>query len=172
MSDADGILEIHASPLKTVLLMLGSLAFAALAAAMMLGWFPDLSDYYRFVGFLGFCMFGPCSVLWAAKLVRERGPVVTLSPQGLRDIRIAPQTIPWTAIWRTSVWETHGTKFILLDVDPEFERQMTLSRIVRWTRGGNRSMGIQGLSVATTGLKISHDTLFSRIAAQVEAAHH
>jgi hypothetical protein len=54
-----------------------------------------------------------------------------------------------------------GQKVMVLAVDPAVEAGLNLSRIARWTRQANRSLGADGLCVTAQGIKTTYATLFS-----------
>lgn len=88
-----------------------------------------------------------------------QGTVVTLSPQGIRDIRIAPEVIPWSAIRNVSTWKSQSQRIMVLDVDPETESRLPLSKIARWTREANKKLGADGLCVTAQGINTDYDGL-------------
>jgi hypothetical protein len=81
-------------------------------------------------------------------LLSVSGPVVTVTPEGIRDTRVAAEVIPWSAITGISTWQYRGQKIMVLAVDPATESGLTLTRIARWSRGANRALGADGLCIA------------------------
>jgi hypothetical protein len=115
--------------------------------------------FLEFAGYVGAVLFGVCTVVIVWRLLRQRGPVITVTPEGIRDTRVAAEEIPWRAITEVSTWRYRGQKIIILAVDPTVESRLTLTRIARWSRGPNRLLGIDGLCIAVTGLDTSFDAL-------------
>jgi len=126
---------------------------------------PDMrpSSIVRAISIFGTAFFTLCTltVLW--RLLFDRGPVVTVSPQGICDRRVAADVIPWSAIRRISTQEHTGQRTLVLNVDPAFERTLRLSMIARYARGANRALGADGLCVTAQGLQIGYDDLFELV---------
>jgi hypothetical protein len=134
------------------------------------GWrHPLRYDLFFVVGIVGALFFGlgTAVMLWRALTT---GAVVTLAPEGLRDVRVAREFIPWTAIERVSTYTISGQSFVIVAVAPEVEQRLTLTAIARWTRGANRAIGADGLAVGPQGLAIDCAALQAAIEARVEAA--
>jgi hypothetical protein len=154
------------------LLVLGILMTAA-AAAVAFHLFPvrrgSLTEFLG--GDVGTLFFALCTLLIAWRTVSAVGgaPVVTLSPDGIRDMRVAAETIPWSAVTKISIWQSQGQRVIVLAVEPAVEQQLTLTRIARWSRGANKMLGADGLCVTAQGLKTSFDTLRAATIAYAEA---
>ena len=159
------VIEIKTSALGTLVLIGASAILAALGAAIALDLLPDSQAgiVHRVIGGAGVLFFGLGTIAWLWRQLGSRGAVLTISPEGIRDRRIAPDTIPWSAIRRIFTWERSGQRILVLDVDPAVERTLHLSRIARWTRGANRKLGANGLCVATHGLEIGYDELFELV---------
>lgn len=112
-------------------------------------------------GTIGVVFFGLCVLLLVGRFLNRRGGIVTLGPQGLRDIRIAPGFVPWAAIEDISTWGGGMNGVIVLRVRPETERALRLTPMARWTRGLNAKLGADGLCVAAAGLKADYATLLA-----------
>jgi len=164
MNEAN-VVEIKTSAWRTLPLIGASVLMTALGAAIVLDVLPDSQAgiVHRVVGGLGVLLFGLGTIAWLWRQLGSGGAVLTISPEGIRDRRIAPETIPWSAIRRIFTWEYSGQRILVLDVDPAVERTLHLSRIARWTRRANRKLGADGLCVATHGLKIKYDELFELV---------
>jgi hypothetical protein len=95
---------------------------------------------------------------------------VTITPEGIRDSRIARDVIPWTAVQRISTWTHSGQNIMVLAVDPAVESRLSLTQIAKITRAANPSFGIDGLCVTAQGLKMSNEDLLRNCMAYA-AAH-
>jgi hypothetical protein len=115
--------------------------------------------------------FGPCTALAFWKLLTAGRTVVTISPDGIKDIRLAADILPWSGVRNISTAKLERQKFIVLAVEPSTEERLPLTRMARWTRGPNRMLGIDGLCVSAIGLKINHDALLRTCLAYWQAAH-
>jgi hypothetical protein len=85
--------------------------------------------------------------------------VITISPEGIRDTRIATALIPWSAVSNISTWEFSNQKAMVLAIPPGVEDQLGLTRMARVTRDANCALGADGLCVTAAGVKIDYDTL-------------
>jgi hypothetical protein len=170
MSQTGQILEIQSSPAKLVgLLFLGILMTAASAYAA-LGGIVRPGSYLEFMSWAGVVFFGAMLALIVYRLFNAKDALVTISPEGILDKRVAARIIPWAAVRKVSVWELQRQKVIVLDVPPEVEGSIQMTRMARFTRGPNKSLGADGLCVTAAGLKISHDKLLEAVLAHVDAA--
>jgi hypothetical protein len=109
------------------------------------------------------------AALYIVALLFQSGPVVTLSPSGLRDVRISPDIIPWTALAGVGTWEAHGQQVMVLKLHPAAEEKLTLTRMARMTRGANAKLGADGLSVTPAGLAMSYGDLLATTIAYATA---
>ena len=126
-------------------------------------------DLAYFIMWIGVVFFGGCTLLIASRLFGGSEPVVVISPEGIRDTRVASGTIPWPAIGRIGTWSMSGQQIMTLDIDPEFERTLDLTRMVRMTRGANAKLGVPGLAIAASGLDCTFDQLLGWTVAHAEA---
>jgi hypothetical protein len=153
----DETIIIESSPAKLLLLVgMGVLMTAVSAAVIVL---PDAGLIQQGVGYLGVGFFGLCTgvILW--RLLGASGPVITISPQGIWDKRVAADPIPWSAVAGISTWEFRRQKVMVLAMKPGAEERLDLTRMVRWTRGANRALGADGLCITAAGTKVDHDEL-------------
>lgn len=158
------------SPWKMGLIVLGCIGFVAASALMIIG----VIDGRRFgldastVGWIGAIVFGAFLLLALWRLIGTRGPVVTVSPRGLHDTRISKKVIPWSAVRGVSIWQMSNQKIIVVAVTPEAEQAIGLTRMAKWTRGANRSLGADGLCI-NPGIRAKPDDLLRLIIAFGEA---
>ncbi len=145
---------LGASPLRTLALVAGGLAFGVLGAAMAFGYFDGIEPWSKgwLAGWAGLIFFLACAVLGLAQAM-TRGAVVTVGPQGVRDVRISPDWIPWAAITGISERSVKGTHLLNLRIDPAFEATLSLTRLARWSKGANAAVGYGGYSITAAGLK-------------------
>jgi hypothetical protein len=166
------VVEIKTSAPRTLGLIGLSMLLTAFSAAIALDALPGehIDIVSRAFGIAGVLFFGLGTVAWLWRHLRSDGTVLTISREGIRDTRIAPETIPWSAVRKIFTWEYSGQRILVLDVDPAVERTLHLSAIARWTRGANRKLGADGLCIATHGLKINYDELFELVRRHVQQA--
>jgi hypothetical protein len=171
-AEATEQLQLNQSPWQMLKMLVLGIGMTALCAVLGLGLLDNTppGSFGQFIGIIGVAFFGLCTVLIFWRFVSTRGPVVTLTPEGIQDKRVAAEAIPWTAVRGISTWQSHGQKFMVLAVDPDVESKLSLTRTAAWTRGANRTLGADGLCITTNGLSISHDKLLKTATAYAQAA--
>jgi hypothetical protein len=174
MIDTSRTLQIESSAWKMLGLTAAAILMATLSAAIALRLLPGVApgSFHEFIGYIGLLFFGLCAGVLIWRSMRQRGPVVTITPEGIRDTRVAAEFIPWRAVRGISTWSYQRQKVMVLAVDPALESTLTLTTIARWTRGANRGLGVDGLCISAQGLKIGYDTLLETSMAYAEAAVH
>jgi hypothetical protein len=118
-----------------------------------------------------FCiiMFGSATIQATGRLFGSRHPVLFLTRDGFKDIRISSEWIPWSTI--LSLDDYRGAGFIeglILDVDPQFVRKLRLGFVIRFARMGNRLFGYRGLWVDAFPL----ENMSTHALLEVMRAHH
>jgi hypothetical protein len=167
-----GVLEISQSPWRMIALAGLGILMTALSASIALHLLPNLhlSSFQELATYAGTVLFALATGFVVWRLLTVRGAVITISPEGIRDTRVAAEFIPWNAIAGISTWQYRGQKVLVLAVDPAVESRLTLTRIARWTRGPNRALGADGLCVTAAGLNIRYDELLKTCLAQFQSA--
>jgi hypothetical protein len=105
-------------------------------------------------------------------LLHWRGPIITIAPEGIRDIRIAAGFIPWDAIARISTRSSQGFgvgRCMMLFLKPGVTRQLSLTWFGWLTRVLNPLFGVNGLTILAAGLKTDYDNLFQTTLAYARA---
>jgi hypothetical protein len=173
MIDTRRSVEVEGSPARMFGLAMLGVLMTALSAAVALHAFPNVppGSFAEFFGYVGTVFFGACTVLLLWRAFTTRGPVVTITPDGIHDSRVAAEFIPWSAVSDINVWESNGQRVMVLAVDPAVEAGLGLTRIARWTRGANRALGADGLCVTAQGLKMGFDELLATSLAYGRAWH-
>jgi hypothetical protein len=161
-ADMSRTIEFHAALTRQLSLLIFAVLSFAVAAALAFNRIPNMPSDPAAVssGYFGMAFFGLCAAVAIWQLLSHRGPIVTVSPQGLRDVRIAPETIPWSAIKGISTWRTQRSMVLLVAIEPAAEERLTLTRTARWTRQSHRRYGADGFCISPQGLKVSYPTLF------------
>jgi hypothetical protein len=80
----------------------------------------------------------------AGRLFGSRQPVLFLTREGFKDIRISSEWIPWSMILSAKDYRGKG---LVLDVAPQFMSRLRLSFVTRFTGTANRLFGYRGLWV-------------------------
>jgi hypothetical protein len=170
--DAADLVNIEGSP--AALLMLTGLGVLMTAVSAVVGFgllgIDDASPFSRTICIFGTAFFGLCTLIALYRLLFVRGPVITISSQGICDRRVAADVIPWSSIHKLSTWEHSGQRALVLNVDPAVERTLRLSTMAKYTRSANRALGADGLCLTAQGLKISYDELWKLVEQRVPAA--
>lgn len=160
--DATRTIEFHASPARLLTLLTFSAMSTVIAAVLAFRPFPAIPSDPAAVsaGYSGVVFFSFCAAVAIWRLIGQRGPIVTVSPAGLRDVRVAAEPIPWPAIRSISTMQMQRQMVLVLAIDPATEARLTLTRLARWTRSANRALGADGLVISAHGLKVGYPTLF------------
>lgn len=132
-TDANETVEITQDTAKVITHAAGAALFAGFCAAVALHVIPGttVGSIREFCVALGAVFFGLLAILLTCRLFSMGGgrPVVTLSPLGIRDIRVAAEFIPWSAIQHVSSLQVRRQTFIVLMVDPAVEATWTTSEL-------------------------------------------
>ncbi len=169
-ADTTRTITFSNSPAKMVGLIALGVLMTALSAAVAFRWIGDPHPVFISIAYFGVVLFGLCIVVFAWRLISMRGPVVTVTPQGIRDIRLSPDLIPWSAVREVKTWQFGMQKTVVLAVDPAVESKLNLAPAMRWSRGANARLGADGLCVAGQGLATDYETLFRTCADYAAAA--
>ena len=126
------------------------------------------------VGLLGMVVGGLWAVLSLWGALTSRGPVVTITREGIRDTRVAAGLIPWRAVREVRVLKIRGRvpAGVVLEIDPAVEASLNLTGIARWMRSLSRFLGASRLRITITaqGLKVEVDQLLSLCLGHAQAS--
>jgi hypothetical protein len=159
MIEANGRIEIKASPLKMFLLAAASLGFVA-AGVWMVQTLPG-GAFAHLMGWLAILFFGLCAVGWCWQAFSLRGNVVVMDRNGILDRRVSDHPIPWDKVQAISTWSNENQKIIILKLDPAFDDIFPTKTITRMTRSANAKLGADGIPINPMGLKLSYDELMA-----------
>ena len=161
-TDTSRTIEFYASPARLITLLLFSTMSTGIAAVLAFRLLPNMSNdpAATSAGYTGMIFFAFCAAVAIWRLVQQRKAAITLSPAGLRDVRVASQPIPWRAIKGISTLQMQRQMVLVIAIDPAEEAHLTLTRVARWTRSANRRLGADGLVISPQGLTIGYPTLF------------
>jgi hypothetical protein len=161
-TDTSRTIEFYTSPARLITLLLFSTMSTGIAAALAFRLFPNMINdpAATSAGYTGMVFFSFCSAVAIWRLIQQRGAAVTLSPAGLRDVRVAAEPIPWRAIKSIATLQMQRQMVLVVTIDPAEEGRLTLTRVARWTRNANRRLGAHGLVVSPQGLTVGYPTLF------------
>jgi hypothetical protein len=98
--------EIEASPVRMLGLAALGLLMTALSTAVAPRAFPNVraGSFVEFCGTAGAVFFAVCTMLLLWRAFTTHGAVVTITPEGIRDGRVAAELIAWSAVNGIAVW--------------------------------------------------------------------
>ena len=174
MTDTTQTIEIKHSKAKLILLAaLGLLMTSGAAWVLTLDLGPGQAARAweaKAAGFVGVPFFLLCTLIAVWRLFAPDVPVLTLSPDGILDTRVAAKVIPWAAVEQISTWTYHRQNIIVIKVPPEVESQIGLSRMAQWSRKANAALGADGLCITAQGLQTNFKSLHDMCIAYATAA--
>jgi hypothetical protein len=155
--DASNDLEISLCKTQLRLLVAAGFAVTLLSAGLAFAWWGGMSDYDTAMGYAGVAVFGPitCWLIWM--LPAERGPVVIVTPYGIRDLRIGNEFLLWDSIAEISAEERRGRKMIVLTPTPALQRQLCTVRGLARCAQDDRQNG--RIVIRSEGLATDFETL-------------
>ncbi|MBG0568960.1 STM3941 family protein [Actinoplanes aureus] len=156
---------VYRSLPKTAGLLLAAFALVAASAYMA---FASSGPVLRVIGVFGALFFGYGAIRIGRQLL-QRGPVIEVSEDGVRDIRLSPLTIPWHVVRGVDRLEIQRQRFVVLAVDEAFEKEYT-SGSNRMLQRINRGTGFPGVNIGMTGLRATADELYQAILRNWQAA--
>jgi hypothetical protein len=131
-------------------LLSASLAFKS---SLAFDWWDGLGEYDTAIGYAGVAVFGPITSWLIWLLPAERGPVVIVTPYGIRDLRIGNEFLLWDSIADVSAEECRGHKVIVLTPTPALQRQLSC------IRAASRGTQADRIVIQSEGLATDFDTL-------------
>jgi hypothetical protein len=115
------------------------------------------------IGVVGIIIFAPATIQSASRLFGSRQPVLFLTRDGFKDIRISSEWIPWSAILSAKDYRGKG---LVLDVDPRLVSRLRLSFVTRFVRTANRGLWVAAFPLENTStralLEVMHDRILRR----------
>jgi hypothetical protein len=187
--EANDHLEIYESRVRlgfflvaAIFLALGGLFMIGACIGVLLGVLDPprtaLQTALRFVapypllllGILNIILFGSAGIQTTGRRLGKRHPILFLTRDGFKDVRISPEWIPWSTVLSLNEYRGVGIiEGLILDVDPQFVRKLRLGLAIRFARMGNRLFGYRGLWVDTFPLQnMSTRTLLEVMRARIE----
>jgi hypothetical protein len=161
-------LEVYESRIRlglmsvaVIALFLGGVLMVGSTFGLLIGLLgPMRSGDFPFVviamllGLGGIVLSGSVGVQMLSRLFGAPTPVVFVTGDGFKDLRISTQWIPWSAI--SSLRDPYGGKGsrgFLIAVEPGYAAKLKLSFVSRFVQLGNRLLGYNGLWVVTVTLR-------------------
>jgi hypothetical protein len=151
--DASHDLEIGQCATRLRLLVAAGFAMTLLSASLAFDLWDGIGDYDTAMGYVGVAVFGPITSWLIWLLPSERGPVVIVTPYGIRDLRIGNEFLLWDSIADVSAEECRGHKVIVLTPTPALQRQLSC------IRAASRGTQADRIVIQSEGLATDFDTL-------------
>lgn len=138
------------------------LLLTLLCAALAFNWHygKDITAFQIALCYFGIMFFGlaTCKTLWT--LISSSEPVVFITRVGIRDTRIADDTISWRSVRDISIWRYRSQKIVVLQLDPLLAERFAGGFLKRLLSLLNKPIGPDGVLVNAGGLTMDGETLF------------
>jgi hypothetical protein len=163
MSESQNLpnLAIGYSRARLLKLFGGSLLLTLLCAGLAFTWQQgkSITTFEVAACYIGAVFFGlaTCRMLW--RLISARQPVVFISRVGIRDTRLADETIAWSAVRKIMLWEQRAQKFVVLKVDPLVAQRFSGGFLTQALSMMNKALGADGVIVNAGGLTMNTEKL-------------
>jgi hypothetical protein len=164
--EANDCVEIYESRVRLgfflaggILLTLGSLLMTGACIGFLFGFLgrpPTTARQFvapilaSLIGIVGIILIGPATTQAAGRLFSSRHPVLFLTRDGFKDIRISSEWIPWFTILSLKNYRDKG---LILDIDPQFVRKLRLSFATQFSWMAHRLLGYRGLWIVVFPLE-------------------
>ncbi len=161
MTDTSQTYEFKQSPLKMVMLGVLSLLMAAIGVFVIS--IGD-TDFKRIIGAITAVLFLLLAVLIFWRGFSVSGPTLSVSPEGLLDVRIAKRPVPWSAISSVSGLKVSSQRMVHVGVSRQVFDTLEPTRIAKMSWSANRSLvGADGIAITTQGLGVKQQDLLDLI---------
>ena len=85
--------------------------------------------------------------------------MLSVDRNGIRDLRVSPDVIPWDAVEQIGISEVKKQKFVTLRVTPALEQQLVASAGRKLMKAANHALGVDGIVINPSGLQVDPPTL-------------
>src|SRR4051812_7634348 len=149
--------------LPRLFMLLGTgLVLTLLCAALAFNWHyvKDISTFQIALCYFGIVFFGlaTCKMIWT--LISSGEPVVFITRVGIRDTRIADDTISWRSVRDVSIFRYRSQKVVVLQLDPLLAERFDGGFLKRVLVLLNKPIGADGVLVNAGGLTMDGEPLF------------
>jgi|GEM_PF-3164562 len=161
MTDTSQTHEFRQSPLKMVLIGVLSLALATTGIFVLS--IGD-TDFMRVIGAVAAGLFLLFAVLIFWRGFTASGPTLSVSPEGILDVRIAKRPVPWSAVSSVSGLTISRQRMVHVGLSRQVFDTMEPTRIAKMSWSANRSLvGAEGVVISTQGLDVKQEELLGLI---------
>lgn len=155
----DACIQLRYDMPRALSLIAAGLFVTLASVAMALGYIPvKWGSFALALASFSALFFGVGTAILALR-VFQRGPVVEVSPQGLRDRRISPKLISWHDVAAITTTKVDRQRFVIFMLTRAGEQRLAIhpvQRLVSWATGPRKW---DGHAIGTTGLDRSFDDL-------------
>ncbi len=155
-------LAIGYSRVRLLKLLGVGLPLTLLSTALALNWHlgKNITTFQIAACYVGVAFFGlpTCKILWM--LISSREPVVFISRVGIRDTRIADETIAWRSVRDILIWQQRNQTIVVLKLDPLLGQRFAGGLLKRALSLMNKELGEDDVVVNAGGLTMDAETLF------------
>ncbi|APG09140.1 MULTISPECIES: STM3941 family protein [Bradyrhizobium] len=137
--------------------LLLTLLCAALAFMWQQG--KNITTFEVAACYVGAVFFGLATFRMLWRLISARSPVVFISRVGIRDLRLADETIAWSSVRKIQIWEQRLQKFVVLKLDPLVAGRFSGGFLRRALSLMNKTLGADSVIVNAGGLTMDVKTL-------------
>ena len=137
--------------------LLLTLLCAALAFMWQQG--KNITTFEVAACYVGAVFFGLATFRMLWRLISARSPVVFISRVGIRDLRLADETIAWSSVRKIQIWEQRLQKFVVLKLDPLVAGRFSGGFLGRALSLMNKTLGADSVIVNAGGLTMNTETL-------------
>lgn len=146
---------------RLLMLFAAGLALTAVCAALASNWQQGnaVTTFEVAACYIGAVFFGlfTCRMLW--RLSASTSPVVVISRVGIRDARLADETIAWSSVRKIMTLEKRTQKFVVLKVEPLVAGHFSGGLLKRVAALTSREIGSDDVIVNASGLTMDVETL-------------
>ncbi|MBB4371271.1 hypothetical protein GGD63_004069 [Bradyrhizobium sp. cir1] len=155
-------LAIGYSVARLLRLLGAGLVLTLLCAALAFNWHyvKDITTFQIVLCDFGVVFFGlaTCKTLWT--LISSREPVLFITRVGIRDTRLADDTIAWRSVRDISIWRYRSQRIVVLQLDPFLADRFAGGFLKRVLSLVNKPVGADGVLVNAGGLTMDGEALF------------
>lgn len=141
-------------------------------ALVAVGWWmafdPVSRPRHTLAGWVGMSVSGGLAILGAARLITSRGPVLTVSPHGVRYRHFAAKLVSWNEVTAISEWKYLANRSVMLSLAPGVEGVSPRGIVGRLLRGP-RPVGVHGMLISAGDLRASYEDIRNLITAFAKA---
>jgi hypothetical protein len=165
-------IEIGYSSLRLLRLVGLGVIMTLLSAGIAFNWFGSgrIDGFYVMIGYVGTGFFGLATLKAIWTLMTAKGPVVFISRDGICDLRIVNELMPWDQIQDISSYEYRRQKFVVLKISAALENQIFGAKAGKVRLLANRMLGVDGIAITASGLTVDGDALLKTCQACYSAA--